>query len=139
MSVDTRALNERITILIDKKNRLNSLGYDNPSYDQLEEEIHDLEDELMDKYGNYLEDALHEVHDEYCPDSEVLLPIAYLPNIANKTAEGYKVDFRQGAYVEVDDYPGTETKLVILPSPTRIILQINAAEQLVVWASEYQE
>ena len=31
-------------------------------------------------YGDYIEEALRDVHDEFCPDSEVLLPIAYLAN-----------------------------------------------------------
>lgn len=134
--VDKKALDQLLCSLIDDKIALHKLDYSDANYDEIEERIHEKEDQLIKDFGGYLEDALHEVHDEFCPDSEVLLPIAYLPHVITKENDDYKVDFRQGAYVEVDDYPGTETKLVILPSPTRIILQINAAEQLTVWQAK---
>ncbi|MTI23434.1 hypothetical protein, partial [Fulvivirga kasyanovii] len=97
---------------------------------------HDLEDDFLEKYGDYLEDAFHEVHDEFCPDTDVLLPIAYLPNEVIITDDGYDVAFKEGVYVEVDDYPGKETKLVLLPKPTRIILQVDPQQKEVVWKAK---
>ena len=57
---------------------LKKLDYNNPKYDDLEEELHDLEDSLHVKFGDFLEEILQNVHDKYCPDTDVLFPIAYL-------------------------------------------------------------
>ena len=134
--IDTKALDTDLTALVEKKIELSSTDYSSDNYDDLEEELHDVEDAFLEKYGDYLEDALHDVHDEFCPDSEVLLPIAYLPNKITQVAGGYDVDFGEGVFVEVDDYEGENTKLVLLPKPTRIILQINENEREVVWKAE---
>lgn len=132
--MDIKALDNELARLIDKKMELAAINYDHEKYDDLEEEIHDMEDDLQEKYGDYLEDALHEVHDEFCPDSDVLLPIAYIPNKAKKMEDGsYAVPFTEGVYVDVDDYAQTETKLVLLPRPLRIILQIDVKSHEVVW------
>ncbi|MTI21931.1 hypothetical protein E1176_12940 [Fulvivirga sp. RKSG066] len=131
--MDEKALDSDLTELIEKKIILSNTEYNNSEYDKLEEELHDLEDSFLEKYGSYLEDALHEVHDEYCPDSDVLLPIAYLPNKVKKVEEGYEADYTEGVYVEVDDYASNETKLVLLPKPTRIVLQIGKEQKEIVW------
>lgn len=126
-------LNESLVLLIDKKSGLAAMSYSDDKYDDLEEELHDLEDEFLSKYGSYLEEALHDVHDEFCPDNEVLLPIAYLPKTYQKDVNGVIVDNSQGVYVDVDDYEETETKLVLVPDPVRIILNIGKNRQEVVW------
>ena len=134
--IDNKALDSDLTKIIENKIKLSGLDYSSEAYDTLEEELHDLEDDFLEKYGGFLEDALHEVHDEFCPDSDVLLPIAYLPNKINKIDSGYDVDFKEGVYVDVDDYAGKETKLVILPNPTRILLQIDKDQREIVWKAE---
>lgn len=131
--IDNKALDSDLTTIIEQKIKLSTLDYNNEAYDSLEEQLHDLEDDFLEKYGDFLEDALHEVHDEYCPDSDVLLPIAYLPKRIKKVDSGYDVDFKEGVYVEVDDYAGKETKLVLLPKPTRIVLQIDSSQREIVW------
>ena len=131
--MDVQQLNQDLCKLLDKKVELTGLSYDDNRYDDLEEEIHDLEDEVQKKYGSYLEEALYEVHDEYCPDTDVLLPIAYLPNKVTKVGKEYKIDSKQGVYVEADDYADEDTRLVLLANPVRIILQISSEKQQVVW------
>ncbi|ELR68954.1 hypothetical protein C900_05647 [Fulvivirga imtechensis AK7] len=134
--MDIKSLDNDLTSLIEKKRELSEIDYSSEDYDVMEEELHDLEDDFLEKYGDYLEDAFHEVHDEFCPDTDVLLPIAYLPGEVIPADGGYDVDFKQGVYVEVDDYPGKETKLVLLPKPTRIILQIDPQNKEVVWTAK---
>lgn len=134
--MDIQALDSDLTSLVEKKIALSKIDYSSEEYDQKEEELHEMEDNFLEKYGDYLEDAFHEVHDEFCPDTDVLLPIAYLPNEVIVTDEGYDVSFNEGVYVEVDDYPGKETKLVLLPKPTRIVLQIDAKTKEVVWKAK---
>ncbi len=134
--MDINALNKSLAGVADKINKINGLEYDSEEYDQEEEELHKMEDELMDKYGDYLEEAFDEVHDEYCPDTDVLLPIAYLAKEYIKNDDGsYDVLYNQGVPVEIDDYPGKETKLALVPSPTRIILQIDENNREEVWVA----
>jgi hypothetical protein len=137
--MDIKKLDQVLLEIAEKKNQLNKLTYADKNYDVVEEELHDLEDDFVDEYGDFLEDALHTVHDEYCPDNDVLLSTAYLAKRymeTGKNSDGtpaYDVDFNEGVLVEVDDYPGQPCKLVIVPNPCRIILQISATQREVVW------
>lgn len=131
--MDLQALDKDLQQIIIKKIELSTLDYSSDNYDDLEEQLHDMEDDFMDNYGDYLEEALYDVHDEFCPDSEVLLPIAYLAKKYIVKGDKYDVDFSQGVYVEMDDYPEKETKLVFIASPPRILLQIDEGTREVVW------
>src|SRR5688572_33373934 len=76
--MDVKALNRALLEIVTKREELSKVNYNDPTYDNLEEELHDLEDDFQDEYGAYLEKALQQVHDEYCPDNDVLMPIGYL-------------------------------------------------------------
>lgn len=99
---------------------LDKLDYNDPKYDELEEQLHDLEDDLQDKHGEFLEEVLQDIHDELCPDNDVLMPIAYLG---------------KGVPVEVDKFPGKDTRLVLVTNPPRILLTIGKEKQDVVWTA----
>jgi|SRR5690606_34185760 predicted nuclease with TOPRIM domain len=103
------------------KAELSKLDYNDPKYDDLEEQLHDLEDDFQDKHGEYLEEALQNVHDELCPDNDVLMPIAYLGD---------------GVPVEIDQYAGKDTRLILATNPPRILLAIGNEKQDVVWVAE---
>lgn len=138
--VDVKKLDTALIGLVEKKIALSSLDYNDEQYDQVEEELHDLEDDFIDNYGDYLEEALHNVHDEFCPDNDVLLPTAYLANqYIKKELNGqivYTTLTNQGVPVDVDDFPGKKTRLVLLPAPTRLVLIIDNTNQQVVWKAE---
>ena len=120
--------------IANKRNELQKLDYNNPKYDDLEEELHDLEDDFQDHYGDYLENILQEVHDKVCPDTDVLLPIAYVAKSYQITGKNeFTVASSEGVFVESDNYVGKETKLVILPNPLRVILNIGRDKQEIVW------
>jgi len=102
------------------KAELSKLDYNDPKYDDLEEQLHDLEDDFQDKHGEYLEEALQTIHDEFCPDNDVLMPIAYLGD---------------GVPVDIDQYPGKDTRLVLATNPPRILLTIGKEKQDVVWVA----
>ena len=102
------------------KAELGKLNYNDPKYDELEEQLHDLEDDFQDKHGEFLEDALKKVHDELCPDNDVLLPIAYLG---------------KGVPVEVEKYPGKDTRLILLANPPRIVLSVGKDKIDTVWTA----
>lgn len=103
------------------KAELSKLDYNDPKYDDLEEKLHDMEDDLQDKHGEYLEEALQGVHDEICPENDVLMPIAYLG---------------KGVPVETDKFPGKDTRLVLVTNPPRIILHVGTEKQDTVWTAQ---
>ena len=140
--MNTKALNKDLVALVEKKRLLSRLSYADANYDDLEEELHNLEDQFMDKYGEYLEKALEKVHNTHRIDSDVLLPIAYLAqNYVHKgdNPDGtpiYEVSHREGVWVETEKFAGREARLVLLPSPPRIMLSVGPRYQEEVWKAE---
>lgn len=135
--MELKDLDKAIQDIAVRRNALSKIDYNNPKYDDLEEELHDLEDTVQVKYGEYLEDVLQDIHDKYCPDTDVLYPIAYFAksyHINDKNE--FSVGPKEGVYVEVDSIPGKETKLVIVPNPVRIILNVGSDKQQVVWTAK---
>lgn len=118
--MDTKALDQALQEIVKKRDELGKIDYNNPKYDDLEEQLHDLEDDFQDAYGEYVEEALQTIHDQYCPENDILMPIAYL----------------KGVPVEADKFPGKDTKLILAPSPTRIILSIGKDKNEVVWTAK---
>ena len=119
--MDIQALDKALQAIIAKREELNKIDYNNPKYDDLEEQLHDMEDAFQVTYGEYIEEALQDVHDEICPDNDVLMPIAYLG---------------KGIYVESDKYPDTDTKLILAANPPRLVLTIGRDKQQVVWSAK---
>jgi hypothetical protein len=135
--MDLKALDKAIQEIAKRRNALAKTDYSNPKYDDLEEELHDAEDGFQEKYGEYLEEALQVVHDQYSPDTEVLYSIAYFAKSYDINEKNeYSVSGNQGVYVELDKLPGVDTKLVIVPNPTRVILNIGKDKQQVVWTAK---
>lgn len=132
--MDLKALDKALQQIIRKRNELQKLDYNNTKYDDLEEELHDLEDGFQDQYGAYLENILQEVHDKICPDTDVLLPIAYVAKVCQISGKDeFAVSTSEGVFVESDNYAGKDTKLVILPNPLRVILNVGKDKQEIVW------
>lgn len=129
-------LDKALQLIIAKRNELRLVDYANPKYDDLEEQLHDLEDDFQDTFGEYLEDILQGVHDKLCPDTEVLFPIAYVAkSYAVNGNNEFSVAAEEGVFVEVDEHPGKETKLVLIPSPLRVVLNVGKEKQEVVWTA----
>jgi hypothetical protein len=136
--MDTEKLNDDLVNLVLKKNELSRLDYSNPEYDTVEEELHDLEDEFLRVHGKELEDVFKSIHEEFCPENEVLLPIAYLANKykVKKRHDGdieFSVSLDEGVIVDVDNYSDRLTRLVLIPNPSRILLQIDNSHSEEVW------
>lgn len=135
--MDVKALDKAIQEIALRRNELKKIDYNNPKYDDLEEELHDLEDSLQVKFGDYLEEILQNLHDKYCPDTDVLFPIAYLAkSYIVKGKDEFSVANNEGVFVEVDSIPGKDTKLVIVPNPVRVILNVGKDQQQVVWTAK---
>jgi len=125
-------LNTSLVEIIRKKEELSKLSYNDKRYDDVEEELHDLEDDFNETYGEYLEGVLEEVHERLCPDSDVLLPTAYLPNNLTAMDTGTPGP-REGVWVDSDEFPNKEARLVLVPNPTRLILSVGTKIQKEVW------
>ena len=135
--MDIKALDKALQEIVNSRIELAKIDYNNPKYDDLEEKLHDMEDNLQDNYGDYLEGALQEVHDKYSPDTDVLYPIAYLAKTYTVTDKNeYSVAETEGVFVEIDGQPSKNTKLVILPNPPRIILNGGKEKQKVLWTAK---
>ena len=136
--MDIKKLNDDLCELVSRRNLLASIDYNDEAYDRIEEDLHDFEDEFLEKYDEYLEDAFQSVHDEHCPDTDVLLPIAYIAKkYIEKTEKkgnmSYGVGPNEGVIVEADKHELNDVRLILVPSPTRIVLKIDNARPEVVW------
>lgn len=114
--MDIAALDKALRQIVKARAELKKVDYNNPAYDDLEEKLHDMEDDFQEHYGPFLEEVLQKVHDQHCPDNDVLLPIAYLG---------------EGVPVELDKFPGKDVRLKLDVNPPRIFLKLNDKQQLV--------
>ncbi|QIX60345.1 hypothetical protein FY528_00425 [Hymenobacter lutimineralis] len=121
-------LNRALVALIEKKQELQKLTYDDARYDDVEEELHDLEDDFNDEYGAFLEAALEKVHTDLVSDTDVLLPTAYLPASTSATPSP-----KEGVWIDSEKYSGKEARLTLVPNPTRLVLTVGKAVQQEVW------
>ena len=136
--MDTTKLNDDLCELVSRRNLLAAIDYNDDAYDQVEEELHDFEDEFLDTYGEFLEGVLQSVHNDHCPDNDVLLPIAYIAKkYIEKTDDAgnvaYGVGPNEGVLVETDEHPKSDVRLIMVPSPTRIVMTIDNKNPEVVW------
>ena len=106
--------------LIEKKAELQTLTYDDARYDDVEEALHDLEDDFNDNYGPDLEAILETVHAELKSDTDVLLPTAYLPVALTPLKD-------DGIWIDSEKYPG-RVRLVLRPNPVRFVLTTSKGE-----------
>jgi hypothetical protein len=135
--MDIKALDKALQEIAKRRMELQKIDYNNPQYDDLEEQLHDMEDNLQDQYGEYLEGALQEVHDKYSPDTDVLYPIAYLAKTYTvNDKDEYAVAETEGVFTEIDGQPSKNTKLVIIPNPPRIVLNGGKEKQQVLWTAK---
>ncbi|MFY0685587.1 MAG: hypothetical protein JXQ90_00405 [Cyclobacteriaceae bacterium] len=120
-------LNNAFVAIVEKKAELKNIPITDSSRGPQELTLMEMENMFMREYGAFIEEALFNVHDEYCPDNDVLLPVAYFASdYLKKGIEGahqYDVSNEEGILVQADDFPGVEARLVLCPNPTRLILQ----------------
>ncbi len=134
-----KILNAELVEIVEKKVLLSSMTYDNKNYDQVEEELHDLEDDFIEEHGELLEDIISDAHEKVKSDNDVLLPIAYLGQRyakKGKNTDGtdrFEAEFGEGVLIETELYPNKETRLVIVPNPTRIELLVGKEKKQIIW------
>ncbi len=133
--MNTKELNNALVELLEKRIQLSKLEYSDKTYDDVEEELHDMEDDFTDTYGDFMESAIDKVHREFCSESDVLLATSYLPKVVTKNGDDYEFTANEGVLVEMDDLPALEARLLLLPNPTRMLL-LTPGETIEVWKAE---
>ncbi len=133
--METEKLNQAIIQILEKRTALSALAYSDETYDEVEEALHDMEDDFTDEYGDYLEKIFKKVHKEYCSDSEVLLAVSYLPKKVKIVDEEFEISANEGVIVELDDIKIPEGRLILLPNPPQILLSTPKKTSLV-WSIE---
>ncbi|ARS35628.1 hypothetical protein [Pontibacter actiniarum] len=132
--MNAKALNESIVAILEKKQELSKLDYNDARYDDIEEELHDLEDDFNEEYGDELEDVLEDVHGKIKSDADILLPTAYMASTLDTKALEDSEE-AEGVWVESDSFPGVEMRLVLVANPPRILLILSDQER-VLWTAE---
>ncbi len=125
----TQDINTELENIVQLKDKISRRIKNNENYLEEKKELKDLEKLFSDKYNSFLEEVFFEVYDELCPDSESRKPIEYVPGF--NTSKSKEIN---GVSVEVDDYPGENTRLVLLPSPLRVVLKVGDTEEEV-WST----
>ncbi len=137
MNIET--LDKALLEIVQKRNELKDIDYEDLKYDSVEEELHELEDDFVENYGEDLEKVLQKIHDELCPETDVLLPIAYVAQKYIPTGtkedgtEGYDVTMQEGVPVILEEYPNHPSRIVLVPNPPRLILQVAVDQRFQVW------
>lgn len=140
--MDFKKLNAELALIVEKRIALSKISYADEAYDMIEEELHDLEDDFNDAYGDELESALEKIYDQLKSDNDVLLPSAYLANsyvAMNPDNQGfinYEVKGNEGVPLESEQFDKMDVRLVLVPNPTRFVLRINGKSMKDLWIAK---
>ena len=130
--MDKEAINKALVELAEKKIELAKTTYSDKNYDSIEDEVHELEDDFIDEYEEDLNTLLEKVHEEFCSEEDVLHPTAYIANEYAKDGDNFKVALNEGVLVDVDNLGEDEGRIVIVPNPLRILLNMSN-KQVILW------
>jgi hypothetical protein len=134
-------LDKELSEIVEKKNQLSAMDYSDEKYDDLEEAIHDLEDDFNENYEAVLEKEFEKIYAKLKSDTDILLPTAYIANQYKPVlpdANGvvtYEVSGRQGVPIESDQFDRQDVRLVLVPNPARILMIINGKALKDLWRS----
>lgn len=138
LTIDTSAIDKAIGDLIAQRLQITATK-DVERQTVENQKLQQLEQAFTTNYGEQLRSILEEVYDDLCPDDEVQAPLNYLAKhyeVVNQNSKGnmYDVSHQEGVPVEVDEYGQSPAKMVVLPNPLRIVLNIDAHSKEEVWS-----
>jgi hypothetical protein len=139
--MDLNQLDKDLSAIIELRIKLSQKTYADPDYDDLEEELHDLEDDFNDNYGDGLEAELERIYETLQSDNDVLLPSAYLANhyvpmqADAKGQVSYQVKGKEGVPIESEQFDGQDVRIVLVANPARFVMQINGKSLKDLWRS----
>lgn len=128
---------ERIESMVneiaDKRNELSKLTYNDKNYDDIEDELHELEDKFNDEFEKYFEEILEDIHADISSDADILLPSAYFAQAYIQEKGQFKFGDDDGVLVDSEDYEGKEVRIVLLPNPVKFALVVNRKIEKDLW------
>tara|TARA_R110002096_G_scaffold27022_5_gene83063 strand:+ start:266 stop:688 length:423 start_codon:yes stop_codon:yes gene_type:complete len=139
--MDFEKLDVELSKIVKLRIKLSEIIYADPNYDDIEEELHDLEDDLNEEYGDVLESKLEDIYATLVSDNDVLLPSAYLANKYipmlpdSRGVVTYDVQGREGVPIESEQFDGQDVRIVLVPNPTRFVMVINGKSLKDLWRS----
>ena len=134
-------LDQELTEIVQQRIQLSALEYSDENYDDLEEQLHDLEDDFNENYEAILAPELEKIYTKLKSDTDVLLPTAYLANHYQEMlpdARGsitYEVIGEQGVPIESDELGKVDMRIVLIPNPVRFVLLVNGKLLKELWKS----
>ena len=138
MNSSDQHLNYLLLEIAKTRNKLNFLSFDSTHYDLYEDLLHDLENELMEIYGNYLHSTLSLIYHQYRIKDQMMNPLAFIPwefTITSGASE-LNVETRpeHSLAVSTSQFPDESIKLALLPSPVRFVVYLQKNRKgMVVW------
>lgn len=139
--MDLDKLDKALTVIVEKRNELAAMDYSNENYDDIEEELHDLEDDFNEEYEAELEAKLEKIHEKLLSDTDILLPTAYLANTYKPMlpdARGivsYEVSGFQGVPIESEQFENLDVRIVLIPNPARFVMLVSGKQMKDLWRS----
>lgn len=134
-------LDKELTEIVEKRNQLAAMDYSDESYDDLEEELHDLEDDFNENYEGILEGALDKIHTKVQSDTDILLPTAYVANHYkpllpdSRGIVSYEVEGMQGVPIESEQFDKLDVRIALIPNPARFVMLVSGKQMKDLWRS----
>ena len=137
--MNQKKFNASLIDLAEKRITLNQYDYADERYDKAEDDLHTAEDAFLSEFGDFMEGVLEDVHEKVCPETDVLIPTAYIAKNYVRKGEAsngdpiYDFTTKEGVIVEADKYHNKTSRLVLVPAPARLILTVGGKAKEVVW------
>jgi hypothetical protein len=144
--MDFRLLNEKVLELIKLNEKLENISYNDSQYDELEDKVYEMQDELNDKYGKHFDEILSNVYKQLGSKDELLNFTDYIaktylvsgaknPDGSNKFDEVPEDCIIITARPEALQGKKLDGKIYLKPNPLRLGFAIGKHERIV-WTSE---
>ncbi len=142
--MDFKKINQQLIELIDLNQQLEKMNYNDPSYDDLEDKIHAIQDDLNQKHGAFFEKIITGIYKQLNSDDEILNFTDYIARTYKKSTE---TEFGTQYLVDPDDSISINFKheslkgkvlegnLYFKPNPLRIAFLLGAQERIL-WNCE---
>ena len=136
MVVNARAIDDRLIKIVEKRNALHETQHHKA---QLENELRQLEKEFIDWHGEDISAILKKVYQSHFHNEPMLSPMDYFAQTYRKIGKNingstFDVDHSAGVAVSSSFWPGKATKIVFVPNPLRLLLNIDAHTREEVWS-----
>lgn len=128
--LDIKALDQALQEIIKRRTKLYAMSFDSEGYDDFEDELMDTEDDFSEKYGDFIEDGVAEVYEQFGLEDEVLSAVSYIGRHYQITKDNqYGISAKQGLPVDTPDEPEADLKIILLPNPVRIFAVMGGKAQ----------